>query len=147
MDDVQLLKENTSNECKDSRLKRSAAKKIQSPLEEGQAKSAFGLPRVCSGWLKLIMVINRLLRILFSLLVFAFLFSSFASAENKKSPAVLAVEKVGGVVLPISGGGWEVAFHLRGRDLLSDEGLKTLKGLGDVMSLSLIHISEPTRPY
>ena len=47
------------------------------------------------------------------------------------------MEKVGGVVLPISGGGWEVAFHLRGRDLLSDEGLKTLKGLGDIMSLNL----------
>ena len=47
------------------------------------------------------------------------------------------MEKVGGVVLPMSGGGWEVAFHLRGRDLLSDEGLKTLKGLGDVMSLNL----------
>jgi len=83
------------------------------------------------------MVFNRSIRILFSLLVFAFLFSAFATAENKKSPAVLAVEKVGGVVLPISGGGWEVAFHLRGRDLLSDEGLKTLKGLGDVMSLNL----------
>ena len=42
MDDVQLLKENTSNECEDSRLKRNAAKKIQSPLEEGQVNSALG---------------------------------------------------------------------------------------------------------
>lgn len=137
MDDVQLMKENTSNECEDSRLKRKAAKQIQSPLEEGQVNSVFRLPRVCSGWLKLIMVVNRLLRILFTLLVYTVSFSQFVSAENKKSPAVLAVEKVGGVVLPTSGGGWEVAFHLRGRDLLSDEGLKTLKGLGDVMSLNL----------
>ena len=89
MDDVQLLKENTSNECEDSRVKRNAAKQIQSPLEEGQVNSAFGLPRVCSGWLKLIMVFNRSIRILSSLLVFAFLFSAFVSAENKKSPAVL----------------------------------------------------------
>jgi len=137
LDDVQVLKKNTSNECKDSRLKMNVAKQIQPSLKEARVMCTFWLPRECSGWLKLIMVFNRLLRILSSLIVFAFLFSAFVSAENKKSPAVLAVEEVGGVVLPISGGGWEVGFHLRGSDLLSDEGLKTLKGLGEVISLNL----------
>ena len=42
MDDVQLLKENTSNECEDSRVKRNAAKQIQSPLEEGQGTALLG---------------------------------------------------------------------------------------------------------
>ena len=83
------------------------------------------------------MVFNRLFRILSSLLLFALLFPAFVSAENTKSPAVLAVEKVGGVVLPMAGNGREVAFHLRGRDLLADEGLKTLKGLDEVISLNL----------
>jgi hypothetical protein len=84
------------------------------------------------------MVFNPLLRIFSSLPVITLLlFPSLVSAESKKSSAILAVEEIGGVVLPISGGGWEVAFHLRGRDLLADEGLKTLKGLGDVISLNL----------
>ena len=50
MDDVQLLKENTSNECEDSRVKRNAAKQIQTllggrPSEQRfwVAKGVFGL--------------------------------------------------------------------------------------------------------
>ena len=84
------------------------------------------------------MVFNPLLRILSSLPVITLLlFPSLVSADSKKSSAILAVVEIGGVVLPISGGGWEVGFHLRGRDLLADDGLKTLKGLGDVISLNL----------
>jgi len=84
------------------------------------------------------MVLTFLFRVFSGLLVFTLLLPPvLSSAESQKSPAVLAVEEVGGVVLPISGGGWEVGFHLRGRDLLADEGLKTLKGLGDVISLNL----------
>jgi len=78
-------------------------------------------------------------------MVLTFLFRVFtlllppvlSSAESQKSPAILAVEATGGLVLPISGGGWEVGFHLPGSGALSDEGLKTLKGLGDVISLNL----------
>ena len=84
------------------------------------------------------MVFIRSLRIFPVLSIFALLFFQvFGSSENKKTPAILAVEEVGGVVLPISGGGWEVGFHLQGRDLLADEGLKALKGLDEVKSLNL----------
>lgn len=83
------------------------------------------------------MVLIRPLSIFSVVAVFVLLFSAFASAEDKKSPSVLAIEAVGGVVLPMAGNGREVAFHLRGRDLLADEGLKTLKGLGEVISLNL----------
>jgi len=84
------------------------------------------------------MVLTFLFRVFSGLLVFTLLLPPvLSSAESQKSPAILAVEEVGGVVLPISGGGWEVGFHLRGRDLLADEGLKALKGLDEVKSLNL----------
>ena len=57
--------------------------------------------------------------------------------DSGKSPEMLAVEAAGGLVLPLPGGGWEVEFHLRGRDALTDDGLKTLSPLGEVFSLNL----------
>ena len=65
-------------------------------------------------------------------------FMIVAQGENSaKSPEMLAVEAAGGLVLPLPGGGWEVEFHLRGRDALTDDGLKTLSPLGEVFSLNL----------
>ena len=84
------------------------------------------------------MVLTFWFRVFSGLLVFTLLLPPvLSSAESQKSPAILAVEATGGLVLPISGGGWEVGFHLRGSGVLSDEGLKTLKGLGDIISLNL----------
>tara|TARA_Y100001934_G_C12312087_1_gene755458 strand:- start:502 stop:1449 length:948 start_codon:yes stop_codon:yes gene_type:complete len=59
------------------------------------------------------------------------------SAKLEQSPAVKAVAEVGGLALPLAGGGWEVEFHHRGRDLLTNDGLARLEALGDVVSLNL----------
>ncbi len=53
------------------------------------------------------------------------------------SAAVESIKEVGGLALPMSDGGWEVEFHLRGRDVTTDDALKRLAALGDVVSINL----------
>ena len=69
-----------------------------------------------------------------SLLTLA-VFSPGVLAED--SPAVKSIKEIGGVVFPLSNGELEVEFHLRGRDLMTDEGLELLPSLGKVVSLNL----------
>ncbi len=47
------------------------------------------------------------------------------------------LKEVGGLALPYVGGGWEVEFHHRGRDLTNDDSLKLLAALDPVVSINL----------
>lgn len=73
-------------------------------------------------------------RLLF-LISFISTLASGVFAEN--SAAVESIKEVGGLALPMPGGGWEVEFHLRGRDVTTDDSLKRLAPLGDVVSINL----------
>ena len=72
---------------------------------------------------------------LFCSLLFLAMFSSGVSAQNPET--LKSIKEFGGVVFPLSNGELEVEFHLRGRDLMTDEGLKLLPALGKVVSLNL----------
>ena len=63
------------------------------------------------------------------------MFWSGVSAQNPE--AFKSIKEIGGVVFPLSNGELEVEFHLRGRDLMTDDGLKLLPALGQVVSLNL----------
>ena len=73
-------------------------------------------------------------RLLFGI-SFISMLASGVFAEN--SAAVESIKEVGGLALPMPGGGWEVEFHLRGRDVTTDDSLKRLVPLGDVVSINL----------
>ena len=73
-------------------------------------------------------------RLFYSFLILA-VFSPGVLAED--SPAVKSIKEIGGVIFPLSNGELEVEFHLRGRDLMTDDGLKLLPALGKVVSLNL----------
>ena len=60
--------------------------------------------------------------------------SSVAGADDA---AVESLKEVGGLALPMPNGGWEVEFHLRGRDLTTDDALKRLSLLPEVVSVNL----------
>ena len=62
---------------------------------------------------------------------------SASSVLAVDSQAFKSIKEIGGVVFPLSNGELEVEFHLRGRDLMTDEGLKLLPTLGKVVSLNL----------
>ena len=47
------------------------------------------------------------------------------------------LKEVGGLALPYPGGGWEVEFHHRGRDLTNDDSLKLLAALDPVVAINL----------
>lgn len=73
-------------------------------------------------------------RLFCSLLIFAMLSSSVLAED---SAALKSIKEIGGLALPLANGEWEVEFHLRGRDLMTDEGLELLPALGEVVSLNL----------
>jgi len=62
---------------------------------------------------------------------------SASSVLAVDSQAFKSIKEIGGVVFPLSNGELEVEFHLRGRDLMTDDGLKLLPALGQVVSLNL----------
>ena len=62
---------------------------------------------------------------------------SASSVLAVDSQAFKSIKEIGGVVFPLSNGELEVEFHLRGRDLMTDDGLKLLPALGKVVSLNL----------
>ncbi len=67
-----------------------------------------------------------------------FFFSTLAfSVLAEDSEVVKSIKDVGGLALPLAGGGWEVEFHLRGRDVTTDDALTRLAPLGEVVSLNL----------
>ena len=91
------------------------------------------LPLLCLG-----MFLMKLHRFVLHYAAINLLFSGILlSGESDKPSSVLAIEKLGGLALPMPGGGWEVGFHLRGRESFEDEGLKALKNLGEIVSLNL----------
>ena len=45
------------------------------------------------------------------------------SVAGADDAAVESLKEVGGLALPMPNGGWEVEFHLRGRDLTTDDAL------------------------
>ena len=65
---------------------------------------------------------------LFCSLLFLAMFWSGVSAQNPE--ALKPIKEFGGVVFPLANDEWEVEFHLRGRDLMTDDGLKLLLALG-----------------
>ncbi|MDE0576033.1 MAG: hypothetical protein OSB39_03735 [Opitutales bacterium] len=73
-------------------------------------------------------------RLFCSLLILAMLSSSVLAED---SAALKSIKEIGGFALPLANGEWEVEFHLRGRDLMTDEGLELLPALGKVVSLNL----------
>jgi hypothetical protein len=81
----------------------------------------------------LLSIINLNLSLFGSILMA--IMSSSVLAED--SAALKSIKEIGGLALPLANGEWEVEFHLRGRDLMTDEGLELLPALGKVVSLNL----------